>query len=65
MSDNQNPPKDQTMLRHHLIFQNMLNNISLAIKNNQCSNVSITGLVINENEIKIKNITFNSDVNTQ
>lgn len=50
--------KDKTMLRHHLILQNLLNNISLAVKNNEPVDVRIKGLEITPERVKITLLEF-------
>lgn len=50
--------KDKTMLRHHLIIQNLLNNIALAVKNKEPVNVRIKGLEITPERVKISMLEF-------
>lgn len=50
--------KDKTMLRHHLILQQLLNNISIAVKNKEPVNIRIKGLEITPERVKISLLEF-------
>lgn len=55
-----NPNKDNIMLRQQLIIQNILNNISLAIRNNEKIKFSIGKIIINNDKITINDLKYDS-----
>lgn len=58
MESSKDPEVQKTFIRHHLVIQQLLNNIAIAIKEGRAEQFSIGGIEVTEERIKITKLIY-------